>query len=133
MSDTVTQWTTAHQAPLSSRISWSSLKFMPIESGMLSKHLILCCPLFLLPSIFPSIRISSKELAFQIRWPKYNHFLSSIISSPLSIKQTSVATGNKKYRLYRINPGNVTKQIVIITKTQQTWWGGNLISRIITL
>ena len=43
--------------------------------------------------------------------------LSSIISSPLSIKQTSVATGNKKYRLYRINPGKVTKQIVITTKT----------------
>ena len=57
-------------ALLSSTISWSLLKFMFIESVMLSNHLILCCPL-LLPSIFPSIRVFSNESAFHIRWPKY--------------------------------------------------------------
>ena len=63
--------TAAHQVPWSFTISWSLLKFMSIESVILSKHLILCCPLLLLPSIFPSIRIFSKELAICIRWPKY--------------------------------------------------------------
>ena len=56
---------------LSFTVSQSLLKFMSIESVILSKHLILCCPLLLLPSIFPSIRIFSKELAICIRWPKY--------------------------------------------------------------
>ena len=51
--------------------SRSLLKLMSIESVMPSNHLILCCPLLLLPSIFPSIRVFSKELALQIRWPKY--------------------------------------------------------------
>ena len=50
---------------------WSLLKFLSIESAMLSNHLILCCPLFLLLSIFPSIRVFSKESALRIRWPKY--------------------------------------------------------------
>ena len=49
----------------------SLLKFMPIESAMLPNHLILCHPLLLLPSIFPSIRVSSKELAVRIKWSKY--------------------------------------------------------------
>ena len=52
-----TPWIAAHQASLSFTISWSLLKFMSIESVMLSNHLIFCCPLFLLPSIFPSIRV----------------------------------------------------------------------------
>ena len=54
----------------SSSISWSLLKFMSIESVMLSNHLILCHPLLLLPSIFPSIRVYSSESALHIRWPK---------------------------------------------------------------
>ena len=66
----VPSWTAAHQASLSSTISWSLLKFMSIDSVMLSNHLIICCPLLLLPWIFPSIRIFSKELAHHIRWPK---------------------------------------------------------------
>ena len=65
-----TPWTAACQASLSFIISWSLLKFMSIESVMVSNHLILCCPL-LLPSIFPSIRVLSNELALRIRWPKY--------------------------------------------------------------
>ena len=59
----VTPWTVAHQAPLSFTVSWSLLRFMSIESAMLSKHLIICCPLLLLPSIFPSIGVFSNEWA----------------------------------------------------------------------
>ena len=60
----VTSWTAAHQAPLSSIISQNLLKFMSIESVMLFNHPILCCPLLLLPSIFPSIRVFSNEWLF---------------------------------------------------------------------
>ena len=67
----VTLWTAACQASLSLTISQSLLKFMSIESVMPSNHLILCCPLLLLPSIFPSIRVFSNELVLHIRWPKY--------------------------------------------------------------
>ena len=58
------------QAPLSSSVSWSWLKVMSTESVMLSDHLILCHPLLLSPSVFPSIRAFSNELALHIRWPK---------------------------------------------------------------
>ena len=67
-------WTAALQAHLSSTISWSLLKFMTIELLMLSKHLILCCPFLLLPSVFPSIMVFSNELALHIMWPKYWRF-----------------------------------------------------------
>ena len=66
----VTPWTAACQAPLSSTIRQSMLKFISIESVMLSNHLILYC-LLLLPSIFPSIKVLSNELASHIGWPKY--------------------------------------------------------------
>ena len=59
---------------LSFTISWSLLRFMSTESVMLSNHLILCHLLLLLPSIFPIIRVFSKELALCIRWPKYRSF-----------------------------------------------------------
>ena len=62
-------------------ISKSLLKFMLIESGTLSNHLILCCPLLLLPSIFLSIRVFSNESALHIRWPKYWNFSFSISPS----------------------------------------------------
>ena len=62
-----TLWTSACQASLSITNSWSLLKFMSIESVMPSNHLILCRPLLLLPSIFPSIRVFSNESAFHIR------------------------------------------------------------------
>ena len=67
----VTPWTAACQASLFITNSWSLLKLMSIESMMPSNHLILCRSLLLLPSIFPSIRIFSNELALRIRWPKY--------------------------------------------------------------
>ena len=65
-----TPWTVACQVSLPLMISQSLLKFMSVESVMPSKHLILCHPLLLLPSIFPSIRVFSNELALWIRWPK---------------------------------------------------------------
>ena len=67
----VTQRTAAHQVSLFFTISWSLLKLMSIESVMPSNHLSLCCPLLLLPSVLPSIRVFSSELALHIRWPKY--------------------------------------------------------------
>ena len=77
----VTPRTAARQASLSITNSRSSLKFMSIESMMPSSHLILCCPLFLLPSILPSIRAFSHESALHIRWPKYWHFSFNISPS----------------------------------------------------
>ena len=71
-------WTTARQASLSITSSWSLLRVMSIESVMPSIHLILCCPLLLLPSIFPSIRVFSSESVLCIRWPKYWSFSFSI-------------------------------------------------------
>ena len=74
----VTQRTAAHQASLSITNCWSLLKLMSTKSVMPSNHLILCCPLLLLPSIFPSIRVFSSESVLHIRWPKYWSFSSSI-------------------------------------------------------
>ena len=76
-----TPWTTARQASLSITNSQSSPKFMSIESVMPSNHLILCHPLLLLPSIFPSIRVFSNESALCIRWPTYWSFHFSISPS----------------------------------------------------
>ena len=78
MSDSETPWTAARQVPLLSTISQSLLKFMFIKLVMLSNDLILCHPLLLLPSIFPSIRVFSNELALHIRRPKYWSFIFSI-------------------------------------------------------
>ena len=77
----VIPWTAAHQGSLSITNSWSPPKLMSIESVMPSNHLILCCPLLLLPSIFPSIKVFSNESALRIRWPKYWSFSFNISSS----------------------------------------------------
>ena len=77
----VTPWTAAHQVFLSFTISWSSFKLIPIVLEMPSSHLILCCPLLLPPSFFPSIRFFSKESALHIRWPKFWSFNFSISPS----------------------------------------------------
>ena len=71
MSDSATPWTAARQASLSITNSWSLLKLMSIELVMPSNHLVLCLPLLLLLSIFPSIRVFSDELSLSIEWPKY--------------------------------------------------------------
>ena len=76
-----TPWIAARQASLSITNSQSSLKLMSIESAMPSGHLILCCPLLLLPSIPPSIRVFSSESTLLMRWPKYRSFGFSISPS----------------------------------------------------
>ena len=76
-----TPWTALCQASLSFILSWSLFTFMSIESVMLSKHLILCCALLHLPSIFPSITVFTNDFALQIRWQKYWSFSFSIRSS----------------------------------------------------
>ena len=81
----MTPWTAARQASVPITNPWSLLKLLSIESVMPSKHLILCRPLFLLPSIFPCIRVLSTEWALPIRWTKYWSF-SFIISPPLNIQ-----------------------------------------------
>ena len=75
-------WTAAHRPFLSFTISWSLLKCMSIEPVMPSNHLILCHPLLLLPSIFPTTRVFSSESALQLRWPKYCSF--SLCISPVN-------------------------------------------------
>ena len=67
----VSPWTTACQASLSNTNSQSVFKLLSIKLVISSNHLILCCPLLLLPTIFPSIRVFSNESVFCIRWPKY--------------------------------------------------------------
>ena len=84
-------WTAARQASLSITNSWSLPKLMSIELVMPSNHLILCRPLLLPPSIFPSIRVFSNESALRIRWPKYWSFsfnisLSSAYSGQISFR-----------------------------------------------
>ena len=76
-----TPWTPTHQASLSIANSQSLLKLMCIESVVPSNHLILCRPLLLLPSIFPSIRVFSNESVLRIRWPKYGSFSFNICPS----------------------------------------------------
>ena len=83
--------TAAKQASLSFTILWSFLKLMSIESVMPSYHLILLTPL-LVPTIFPSIRVSSNELALQISWPKYWSFIFSI---SLCIEYCSITSKTK--------------------------------------
>ena len=76
-----TPWMAACQASVSVTNSQSLLRLMSIESVMPSSHLILCCPLLLLPSIFSSIRVFSNESVLHIRWPKYWSFSFSISAS----------------------------------------------------
>ena len=75
------RWTTARQASLSTTNSWSLLKLISIELVMPSNQLILCCPLLLLPSIFPSIKVFSNESVLHISWSKYWSFSFNISSS----------------------------------------------------
>ena len=81
VSDSATPQTAACQASLSITNSWSLFKLMSIESVMPSNHLILCSPLLLLPSIFPSFRVFSDESVLHIRWPKHWSFSFNISSS----------------------------------------------------
>ena len=89
-----TPWSAARQASLSITSSRSPPKLMCIESVMPSSHLILCCPLLLPPSVFPSIRVFSKDLALHIRWPKY---------WSLSISPSSEYSGLISFRMDWLN------------------------------
>ena len=81
ISDSATPWTAAHQSSLSITNSWSLFKLMSIELVTLPNYLVLCCPLLLPPSIFPTIRVFSIESVLCIRWPKYWSFSFSISPS----------------------------------------------------
>ena len=81
MSDSATPWTAARQASLSITNSRSLLRLMSTESVMPSNHLILCCPLLLLPLVFPSMRVFSVESVLHIKWPKYWSFSPNISPS----------------------------------------------------
>ena len=81
VSDSMTPWTAAHQASLPIINSQSLLKLLSMELVMPSNHLILCCPLLLPPSIFPSIRVFSNQPVLRIRWPKYWSFSFTISPS----------------------------------------------------
>ena len=85
-----TPWTAACQASLAFTISWSLPRFMSIESVMPSNHLVLCCHLLLLPSIFPSIRVFSSELTLRIGWPKYWCFSISLLDECLGLISFSI-------------------------------------------
>ena len=91
-----TQWTAAYQASLSITNSRSLLKLMSIKSVMLSNHLILCCPLLLLPSIFASIEVFSNESVCRIMWPNYWSF-------SFSISPSNEYSGLIPFRIYRFD------------------------------
>ena len=93
MSNSATPWNGVCEASLSITNSWSLLKLMPIDSVMPSNHLILCHPLLLLPSIFPSIRVFSNESVLHIMWPKYWNFSFSISTSNEYSELTSFMMG----------------------------------------
>ena len=91
----VTPWAAARQASLSITNSWNLLKLMSIESVMPSNHLILFCPLLLLPSIFPSIRVFSNESDLCIRWPVLHQYCSF----SFSISPSNVYSGLISFRI----------------------------------
>ena len=97
VSNSATPWTAARQVSLSIANSWSLLKLMSIESVMPSNHLILCCPLLLLPSILPSIRVFSNESVLHIRWPKNWSF-------SFSISPSNEYSGLISFRMDWLNP-----------------------------
>ena len=95
-----TTWTATRQASLSITNSWSLLKLRSMESVMPFNHLVLCCPLLLLPSIFPSIRVFSNELVFHIRLPKYLSF--SFSTSPSNEYSGLISFRNKWFDLLEV-------------------------------
>ena len=112
MSNSAIPWTAAFQAFLSFTISWSLLKLMSTESMMLSNHRILCHPLLLLPSIFPSIRVFSNESVLRIRWPKY-------WSLSFSMSPSNEYSGLISFRIdWGFPGGSLVKNLPTV---QETW------------
>ena len=121
----LTSWTAACQASLSFTIFQSSLKLMSFELVMSSNHLILCHPLLLLPSIFPSVRVFSNDSVFCIRWPKYWRFSfsispSNVYSGLISFRSDSVISLQSK-GLSRVF-SNTTVWKHQFFATQSSWW-----------
>ena len=110
----VTPWMVAHQPPLSSTISWSLLKFMFIESVMLSNHLIFCCPLLHWPSNFPIIRVFSNESAVCIRWPKYE-FQLQVDSFKIEVIAGNSAGVQDCLVVYGLLPPSYWTQVWLLT------------------
>ena len=113
----VTPWTATCQASLSFTVSWSLLKLMSIESVMPSNHLILCHPLLLLPSIFPSIRVFSNESALHIRWPKYWSF-----SFSFSINPSNEQSGFVSFRVDWFDLLDVQETLKSLLKPVMMWY-----------
>ena len=111
-----TPWTVAHQASLFFTISWSLLKVMSIVSVMPSNHLIPCHSLLLLPSIFPSIRVFSNELALGIRWPDYWSFLSNGYSGLISFRIDDLISLQSK-GLWRIFSSSINSKASILLRS----------------
>ena len=118
---TLTSWTAAHLVPLSSPISWSFLKFMSIELVILSHHLILCHPLCLLPSVFPSIKVFTNELAFHIRWPKYWSISFSISPSKVYLGLISLRIDFLILLSKGLRTSHVTQSVKNLPAMQNTW------------
>ena len=112
----VTPWTTAHQASLSFTISQSSIKFMSLESVMPSKHLILCHPLIILPSIFPSIRVFSKESAVL-----NSHQVAKVLELQLSGGEGQIVSSLHCFRALR-QLSEITKRSKGQLHSWQNWW-----------
>ena len=112
----MTPWAAARQASLSITNSHSLLKLMSIESVMPSSHLILCHPLLLLPSIFPSIRVFSKESVLCTRWPKYWSFSLSIKSLlQHHSSKASILQGSALFIVQLSHPYMTTGKIIVLT------------------
>ena len=131
MSDSLaTPWTVAHQASLFFTISLSLLKLMSIEPVMPSSHLLLCHSLLLLPSIFPSIRVFSNELALCIRWSAYWSFSTSSSNDcsgwfPLGL--TGLISLQSKGLPYRCNEKVMEETSVHITKWKKPIWKASVL------
>ena len=110
----VTPCTAAHQASLSITNSWNLLKSISIESVMPSSHLILCCPLLLLPPILPRIRVFSNESTLRMRWPEYGSFSFNI--SPSRVPWT--ARRSSQSILKKISPGYSLERLMLRLKLQ---------------
>ena len=121
-----TPWTAARQASLSFNISWSLLKFMSIKSVMPANHLILCHPLLLLPSVFPSIKVFSNESVLHIRWPKY-------WSLSFNISPSNEHPGLISFRMERLDllvvQGTLTNLLNTIAQKHQ-FFGTNISTNI---
>ena len=133
VSDSATPWIAAHQASLSITNSRSILKLIPIESVIISNHFILCHPLLLLPSIFPSISVFSSESALCIRWPEYWSFSFSIspsneysgLISPITVQFDLLAVQGTLKSLFQYHSSLWEKL------TSSPWWTTILITIIL--